>query len=257
MWIPHCGKSKASKVAPAILNVCTKISISIIFGWVWNSGPSGLIVISLIIEGDIAKPPGLTPLMAPMIDMELMTRWQDKDETSSRKEEPENKDESLITRTLVLRWLKWNWWQRRTRRRRRRPPHSSKYAIIQTGSMKIRCEDMFSLERIKIVKLLEHTAPDKIQSWEAPAIENSDSQQPTWNYRQWQWWRPPAVENPKISFVILGLSDQPLQPIRHLIHQIFKRVEGIVCLKWDWGAGGRGHHYGFDLRDTLKDHLFQ
>ena len=60
-------------------------------------------MISLIIEGDIAKPPGLTPLMAPMIDMELMTRWQDKDETSSRKEEPENKDESLITRTLVLR----------------------------------------------------------------------------------------------------------------------------------------------------------
>ena len=41
--------------------------------------------------------------MAPMIDMELMTRWQDKDETSSRKEEPENKDESLITGTIVLR----------------------------------------------------------------------------------------------------------------------------------------------------------
>ena len=122
--------------------------------------------------------------------------------------------------------------------------------------MKIRCEDMFSLERIKIVKLLEHSAPDLIQSWEAPAIENSDSQHPTWNYRQGQWWGPPVVENPKISFVILGLSDQPLQPIRHLIHQIFKRVEGVVCLKWDGGAGGRGHHYGFDLRDTLKDHLF-
>ena len=58
----------------------------------------------MIIEGDIAKPPGLTPLMAPMTDMDLvMTRWQEKDETSSRKEEPENKDESLITGTIVLR----------------------------------------------------------------------------------------------------------------------------------------------------------
>ena len=97
---------------------------------------------------------------------------------------------------------------------------------------------MFGLERIKMVKLPEHSAPDLIQSWEAQVIENSDSQQPTWNYRQWQWWRPPAVENPKISFVILGLSDQPLQPIRHLIHQIFERVEGVVCLKWDRGVGG-------------------
>ena len=42
--------------------------------------------------------------MAPMTDMDLvMTRWQEKDETSSRKEEPENKDESLITGTIVLR----------------------------------------------------------------------------------------------------------------------------------------------------------
>ena len=58
----------------------------------------------MIIEGDIAKPPGLTLLMALMTDMDLvMTRWQEKDETSSRKEEPENKDESLITGTIVFR----------------------------------------------------------------------------------------------------------------------------------------------------------
>ena len=97
---------------------------------------------------------------------------------------------------------------------------------------------MFGLEMIQIVELPEYLAPDLIQSWEAQAIKNSDSQHPTWAYRQWQWWRPPAVENPKIIFVILGLSDQPLQPIRHLIHQIFERVEGVVCLKWDGGVGG-------------------
>ena len=43
-------------------------------------------------------------MMAPMTDMDLvMTRWQEKDETSSRKEGPKNKDESLITGTIVLR----------------------------------------------------------------------------------------------------------------------------------------------------------
>ena len=58
----------------------------------------------MIIEGDIAKAPDLTPVMAPMTDMDLvMTRWQEKDETSSRKVEAENKDESLITGTIVLR----------------------------------------------------------------------------------------------------------------------------------------------------------
>ena len=95
---------------------------------------------------------------------------------------------------------------------------------------------MFGLERIQIVELPDHLAPDLIQSWEAQTIQNSDSQHPTWAYRQWQWWGPAAVENPKISFVILGLSDQPLQPIRHLIHQIFEWVEGVVCLKWDGGV---------------------
>ena len=43
-------------------------------------------------------------MMAPMTDLDLvMTRWQEKEATSSRKEEPENKDESLITGTIVLR----------------------------------------------------------------------------------------------------------------------------------------------------------
>ena len=99
--------SKASKVAPSILNGCTKISFSIFFDWFWNSGPSGLTAISLIFEGDFAKAPGLTTLMAPMTDMDLvMTRWQEKDETSSRKVEPDEQrwiiDNMAIMQNMIF-----------------------------------------------------------------------------------------------------------------------------------------------------------